>query len=696
MNIQIITAAPVWFTVLCLLAGAAVSAILYFRNHDSAFSRNAIIILALLRFAAFSIAAFLLLSPMVRITGRDVIKPTIIAGIDNSASMLHKTDSATLAAEVKNMISILKNQLGDDYMLDVVSFGTQVDDSLKLSFSESKTDIAAFLKQADSRYFNRNLGAVVLISDGIFNSGENPVYTARNAEAPVFTVKMGDTAVSRDLIISRINHNRFAYKGNRFPIEIIVHARELPGEKSKLSISHEGKLLIEKEFVVSSANQVITFPLFIEADETGLKKFRIAADVVGGEINTENNVRDIYIEVREMRQKIAIIAAAPHPDLAAFMRALNKSNNFEASLFMINDFAGKPEDYSAVIFHQLPSSNLTSKKNLPEEVIRLNVPAMFVLGPQSDIAAFNRLSTGISITGQTAAINEALPVLNNSFPLFLASSQLQKLFQELPPLSVPFANYQVSNSTYTMAFQGIGQLTTNMPLVAYSQTASNRYAFVAGEGLWKWRMTDYLVNGNHDAFDELVSKSVQYLAQDAEKGKFRIYWNNYYTENEPVEFSARLFNEADEPITTPEIELTLTNESGKEFKFSFLPLDDSYLLKIGALLPGLYSFSATTDPGTGKLTKTGSFVVNALSLEDVNTVADHNTLNVIAESSNGKSFFASQINDLVAVIKAADDIKPVVYERKRYTELTDLFGLLLILFILLGLEWFIRKYLGSY
>lgn len=696
MNLQIITAAPVWFTVLCLMAGAVVSAILYYRQRDSAFSRKAVIVLALLRFAAFSIAAFLVLSPMVRITGREVLKPAIVVGIDNSASMLHKTDSAALAGEFQKMISILQDQLSDDYILDFISFGTNAEDSLKLTFSENKTDIAAFLSQANSRYFNRNMGAVILMSDGIFNSGENPVYTARNIEAPVFSVKMGDTAVSRDLIINRINHNRFAYKGNRFPIEILIHARELAGERSKLSISHDGKILTEKEFVVNSSNQVITLPLFIETDDTGLKKYRIAVEDVGGEINKENNVRDIYIEVREMRQKIAIISGAPHPDLAALMRALNKSNNFEASLFMANDFTGKPEEYSAVIFHQLPSLNLLFKKNLPEEVVRLNIPAMFLLGSQSDIAAFNRLSTGIIITGQTAAINEALPVLNNSFPLFLASSQLQKLFQELPPLSVPFANYQVSNSTYTLAYQGIGQLTTNMPLVAYSQTASNRYAFFAGEGIWKWRMADYQLNGNHDAFDELVSKTVQYLAQDTEKGRFRVYWNNYFTENEPVEFSARLFNAADEPIITPEIDLTLINEAGKEFNYSFLPLDDSYQLKIGTLLPGLYRFSATTDPGTGKLSKTGSFVVNALSLEDINTVADHNTMNVIAESTNGKSFFASQIDDLVADIKAADNIKPVVYERRRYTELTDLFGLLLVLIILLGLEWFIRKYLGSY
>lgn len=609
--------------------------------------------------------------------------------------MIKGKDSVFLSDRLPEFLSKIKSDIGNQYDVKFFIFGQNVVESDTADFSDGKTDISSLLSVVNSRYYNRNLGAMILLSDGIYNSGENPLYQARNLTFPVFPVKFGDTTVNRDLIISKVNHNRYAYKGNQFPVEVLVHAREAAGESTRLVVTSEGEEIFSRNISVSSGNQVFTIPLLIEAKESGLKKYRIVVEAISGEISRENNVRDIFVEVKEMRQKIAVVANSPHPDLAALKRALEYSNNFEAEMFFVDNFTANIADYSLFVLHQLPSASNQSTR-LMEELTRFKIPALFILGSQTDIPRLNRMQAGVSLVGYNNSSNEALPALNRNFPLFIITEQMDNLFAELPPLVSPFGNYQISNATYSLAHQKIGQLITELPLVAFAQTADVRYGFIAGEGIWKWRMHDFSTNGNHYTFDDFVVKSVQYLSQQTEKGRFRVFWNNYYAENDPVEFSARLYNDSDQPITGPEVRIIITSDQDKDFNYSFSINDESYHLQIGSLPAGLYSFRAETDPGTRVLVKTGNFVVTSLILEDVNTVADHRLLDAIASETGGVSFFQGEVDKISETIRNRDDIKPVVYSKRRYTDLVDFYPLLILLILMMGVEWFLRKYSGSY
>ena len=695
MGFQIISGLPFWFVMLCLAMGAAVAAILYFRNKTSGFSKSLVILLAVLRFISFSLIAFLLLSPLIKTIGRSTEKPTVVIGVDNSSSMFAGNDSLFLSSDLPKFYEQLKSGLANNFEVRFYTFGQDVVQSDKPDFKDAKTDISSFISSINTEFYNRNLGAMVLLSDGIYNAGENPLYALRNSMYPVFTVKFGDTTVKRDLIISGVNHNRYAYKGNRFPVEVKVHAREAAGASTNLTVYQDGKEIFSRPIKVSSANQVFTIPFFIEAGETGLKKYSIALEAIPDEINTTNNRREIFVEIKEMRQKVALVAASPHPDLAALKRALENSNNYQVDLFMAADFNAKVTDYSLFILHQLPSAANQSNR-LTDEIIKNKIPVLFILGSQSDLSRLNQFKTGLTLSGFNQSTNEALPMLNKDFPLFMLSTQMEKLFAVLPPLISPFANYQISNATYILAYQKLGQAITNIPLIAFTQTAEVRYGIIAGEGIWKWRMQDFATNATHQTFDDLINKTVQYLSQPGDKGNFRLYWNNYYAENEPVDFSARLYNDTDEPITGPEVEMQITNEDGKEFNYSFTTNGLIYQLSAGSLPAGLYSFKAQTDPGTGVVIRSGNFVVSPLNLEDVNTVANHRLLNAMASETGGTSFVPADVQKIIEVIKNREDIKPVVYSKKRYTDLVDFFPLLMLIILLMGVEWFLRKFHGSY
>lgn len=695
LGLQLVAGYSLWLLPLCLALGAGIAAVLYYRNTSDDFSGPLVWLLSVFRFVAGSLIAFLLLSPMVKTIVRTTEKPAVVIGIDNSRSMLLNPDSAFVKNELNNRVGKLSDILSKDFEIIRYTFGDEVNSGDTVDYSGNLTDIADFIKQVKNRFYNRNLGAVIMATDGIYNSGSDPSYLVRDISYPIYTINIGDTNQHRDLLIKRINYNRLAYKGNRFPIEIIVQGYESTGESSLLKVTQGGAEVYSQELRFVSDKQVITIPVMANAGESGKLRFNISLGVLKDEVNVTNNTREIIVEVRESRQKIAIVANAPHPDLAAVERAIGNSNNFETELFFADNFTKNAADYSLFILHQLPSQTNQASR-LISELSRFKIPVLYILGNQSDIVGFNNQRTGLSLTAFNGIFNESTPLLNSSFPLFITSENLKLLLREAPPLFSPMAKYALGNAAYVYAYQGIGASATAMPLIFFNQNPDRRMGVIAGEGIWRWRLTDYSKNNNQNAFDELIGKMVQYLAMKDEKSRFRVSVRDYYAENENIEFGATLFNESYELINDKTVTMIIIGEDKKQYEFEFSPLEDTYFLNAGNFPPGIYSYEARAETGTGVLKQQGTFIITALNLEDINTVANHRLLNTIASVSGGTGISPDKIEDLAEMIKSRDDMKPVTYARKRFTDLISFFPLLMLILTMLGVEWFLRKYHGSY
>ncbi len=142
--------------------------------------------------------------------------------------------------------------------------------------------------------------------------------------------------------------------------------------------------------------------------------------------------------------------------------------------------------------------------------------------------------------------------------------------------------------------------------------------------------------------------------------------------------------------------MTISGDDGNKYEFEFSAIGEAYTLNAGSLRPGLYEYTATAGSGIDMLTQRGSFVVTALNLEDINTVANHQILNRLSYLTGGKSISPAETASLAELISSREDMKPVTYTRKRYTDLLNFYPLLLLIIGLLGAEWFLRKYHGSY
>ncbi len=633
---------------------------------------------------------------MIRTVKRTVIKPAIIIGIDNSSSIVMNEDSAFYRKEFLKGIGNLKEDLGDDYEVHTYNFGEGLSVDRSPDFKDQLTDISSLFNEVGTRYFNRNIGAVIVASDGIYNSGSDPIYEVRNSRFPVYTINLGDTTSRKDIRIQKVVHNKTAFKGNLFPIEITIQAIEVQGEKATVSIIDGDETVFTHDISITSNNQVIIVPALLNADETGLKRLRILVDELEGEVNTGNNARDIFIEVMENKIRIALISDAPHPDVAALQRVIESSNNFELELYMASEFAGKnPEAFSLIILNQLPSvkNAFTAQMN---NIIKSNTPLMFIIGGQSNVQTLNSFDLGLSLTNFKGSYNEALPSVNQSFSLFLYNEAQKRLLEGVPPLVSPFASYNIANSVQVFASQTIGPTVTNMPLILFNEKQGKRISIISGEGIWRWRIYDYMQNSSHTNFDNLIIKVFQYLTAQTDKSRFRVNWNNFYAENENIEFGALLLNESYEPVTEPEVTMEITDENGQNFDYSFSSGNQRYNIKVGTFPPGMYTFEAKANFPGEVMVKRGTFVVTAVKMEDINLLANHKLLNTMASESGGKSYYPSNFSALSSDIKAREDVKSVTYTRRNYMDLIDYYPLMILLFLLLGAEWLLRKYSGSY
>ncbi|MES3018546.1 MAG: hypothetical protein V4721_12235 [Bacteroidota bacterium] len=675
----------------CLALGIGYAAVLYSSSsHLKKLLRNS---LFALRALAVTILSFLLFAPLVRNVATTVEKPLIIIAQDNSASILvSKTKDFNDKAYVADLKK-LQEELSEDYDVRSFSFGGSVKDGLDLTFNSPVTDISSVFKLIEDQFSNRNIGALIIGSDGIYNRGPNPEYEARNLKSSIYTVAMGDTVAKRDLLISNVNYNNITYLDNQFQVEITVEAYQAPGSSSVLTVSDKGGVVFSRAIAINSNEFRLTVPVTLLAKSKGIQQYDIRLSPISNELSVRNNAQTIFVEVIDGRQKILILANSPHPDIAAIKQSVEINKNYSVKTSFAGDVSRTDiEEAGLVILHQLPS--LT---NNAQDILKMVAakPLLHVLGAQSNVAGFSASQSimGITSTGNT---QEVVASFEPDFYAFTLSDANKQRIRNFAPLITPFGNYGLKGPGSVMMSQQVGKVVTKMPLLVFGEDAQRKMAVLAGEGIWRWRLEDFQESGNHEAIDELIGKTVQYLSTREDQRKFRVYPSkNSFDENEHVLLNAELYNNAFELVNTPDVNISLTGKSGKSYSFVFSRTTNAYSLVAGVLPAGQYSYTARTELGKDKHTAGGQFVITQQQAEFKQTRANHQLLYALAQQGGGKMVFPLQVRDIAKFIKANENVKTVAYEDRKYEEPINIKLVFFVILALLSIEWFSRKRNGE-
>jgi hypothetical protein len=691
LNINIVTEYPLWLGVLCILLGAAYAFVLYRREDKlKEVSLRVVRLMGMLRFILVSLLAFLLLSPLVKTLFNKVEKPVIVIAQDNTTSILLNKDSTFYQNQYLKNLERLKVQLGENYEVKSYTFGSELVEGNKIDYSKKITDLSRVLEELSNKFYSRNVGALILATDGLFNQGANPVFS-KGIEFPIYTIALGDTSAQRDIVLKEVIHNKLTFLGNKFPLEIEINAKECKGKSTTLSIVHNNKKIVEKSYDIIEEDFSVSENLLLEANKIGVQHYRVTLSTVKNEISVINNVEDIYIEVLDGRQNVLVIANAPHPDVKAIKLSIESNENYKVTTLLSDEFDGNIKPYSLIVLHQIDEMDASLQK-----VLSSNVSVLYILGGQSNIKRFNQLNSGLNIANTRNKFNEILPSVADNFPLFTISENAANMINDMPPVIGSFGSYQLTSEGYVLLNQKIGSVVTENPLLVFFQENDKKVGVLAAEGIWRWRMQDYLRNGNHDNFNELINKAVQFLSVKEDKSKFRIITDNNYYENEEILLNGELYNESYELVNNPEIKISFTEENGANYNFVFNRTSTAYILNAGILPAGFYTYKARVSFGAKDYTALGKFQVKPLLLESNNTVADHQLLQNIAEKFGGKLYNSNELGRIPKEINSNDNIASVIYEENDIMEIINLKWIFFVLLSLLSLEWFLRKRNGAY
>jgi hypothetical protein len=680
---KIIVNSPWYFFLLSLLIGLVASTLLYYKNKkNTEVPKNVIYFLFVLRFFSITLITLFLLSIFLKQVKNETQNPIILFAIDNSSSMVMQKDSLEVKKDLLTKLENLKNSISKNFEVKSILFGDKTISSPKNpNFNDKETDISNLISEIENNFSNQNIGALIIVSDGIYNKGSNPLYTAEKLNFPIYPIALGDTSEIKDVAIQKINHNQVAYLGNSFPAEVIVSAKNFKDKEAVVSLL-QGQIEKAKQTVkINSDNFLATCNFTFNANTVGLLKYTVKVSVLNGEKNSLNNQQSFVVEVIDNKEKILLLATAPHPDIAAIKEAILNSTSYEVDYSLSSEFKKSIKPYSLIIFH----GALTNQNTIINDC-KINSIPFWIINP---LSAENL--SGVKINSAINKFNDAESYLNNSFGLFTISDELKKFVKELPAVKTFFGNYDLGNGSNVLIKQRIGSVETENPILIFTEINGLKNSVFIGDGLWKWRMRDFAEHTNHNLFNELITKSVQYLAVKSDKSFFRISALKTINENETIEIDAEVYNKSYELITEPDVTLTLSNSDGKKFNYTFGKTTNAYKLNIGLLPFGEYKYDAKVKVNGELFVKHGSLIVKEIFSEKINTVADHQLLFSMAKRTGGKLFYKNELEKLESELLKNDQIKPITYSQNNTTSLIDLKWLFWLILIFLSIEWYFRK-----
>ncbi len=361
----------------------------------------------------FSIIAFLIFSlfaPEITLKSRKESKFKILIDLSKSLKPVEQ--------DLKKIIKKIKNL---DINFEIVAFGDKVREFKEVKCEDKHTDISSAL------LFAHDSQGILLITDGFFNTGENPLKVCRKLNIPVSVLAIGKTPQKIEL--SKIIAPEELFADEKAKISVFLKNKEKSPIKLNLILFINDKKIKEKKLELKPYEEKEE-KFDLSFSSVGLKKVKITADY-----GKEKVTAIRLLKVKEPR-KILFIADKP-------------SWNFKFLKINLEKERGIKFDYKVKLSREKIFQKITSKdydllicdrKDIDANILKLAQKFLFIGKCNRSLSPFvfsdKKIEGNLKceFMGKEIEINTAedIQFLKPMTKVYARIKGIKKVFGELP------------------------------------------------------------------------------------------------------------------------------------------------------------------------------------------------------------------------------------------------------------------------
>lgn len=702
--------------ILLLALAAAGLAVLFYRFTLPPLPGRWRYVLSALRALALIGLVMMLFEPILRLVHSDDLKPVIAVLVDNSESMTISDAGRVRSSGVGSLLSSGKfRDLSPDAIVRYYLFSSKLGPPLasapdSLHPSGPSTDLSEVFAELRQQAPKDNIRAAVLVTDGNYTTGRNPLYAAGELGMPVYTVGVGDTSEQKDILVEKVLTNNLAYAGTRFPMDVTVKSTGFSGENVEVDLLEGSAVIDRKVLQLVEGSHEYEVKLFAEPKDEGTKKYTIAVSKLPGELTERNNTRTLFIKVLRSRLRIVIFAGAPSADVAAVRQALTEDQRLNVKAFVQNAAAGFYEGNpnaslldSADCFVLIGFPSAATPGGIVREIaVRCETgkkPLLFLNGLSTDYPKLRALESDLPFTWSGPSRNEmmvfaAVPDRQKHHPLVRLEGEItEESWRELPPVYKTQTTFHARAEAEVLAAVKYQTFTLDEPAVLTRDIARQKTVAVTVHGIWRWRLLAQDKPETRQFLPLFLTNAVRWLTTQEDDKRVRITpVKETFTTAEPAELTAQVYDDQLRPADDATVKVEL-DRSGEKFPVEFSAVGNGrYEGSISGLAEGDYTFTGKASSETGTYGEDkGKFSVGQVNVEFLETRMNKPLLEQIADRTGGAYADAAEVAQIGEHFRAGPKLSSKVIIQTSEIELWNWRYVAAVLILLFAIEWFLRK-----
>lgn len=691
---------PAWIYLLIFL-GTSVLAWWSYKDYQS-IAAGKLYLLIGLRTTVFFVLVALLLNPYIKTERHYTEPPGLLVMLDNSASTGIEKTGYKGVQSYEEVIDALGFRDSSSIRFNFFTIGSETKPAKlsALTFDARQTNLAQAMHMAKAN--ESDASAAIVISDGIFTKGQNPVFETTDINIPVFTVGLGDTTTKKDILVQSVSSNSTGYLNTRLPVSVNVSSQGFSGIPFQVQLRDGNEIISSKSIRPDLSSQVHELSFMLPLDNEGLQQYEIFIPKLAAEWTSDNNSQRFSVHVKDAKQHILSLAFEVHPDVKYIRSLLATDENtkltkrtwLKNNRFIEGKLHADPDSTDLIVIHGYPSTGLSSEVENQLAKLVSEKPFIVTATPLFNARRFEQEITSlpVSVSGRLRYSPVTItPARNASSHPIMELPNLS--YSELPTLSSPIESISstpVATTLFNSVYQGKN---IQQPVLVVQEIGNRRMAFITSYG-W-FRFNQNINSQIRDFGRQLILNTISWTATEPDNELLEVEpVQTTFNGTQNVIINAYLSNERDQVENDATIGLTISSGETESRHYSMENIGSGrYRLDLGILPEGVYSFEATARKGDRTIDmQKGEFAVSQSNAEFVNIRRNDTVLRQIAERTGGTYLPYDSLSGFWKNLQNQGLLK-----QKRSVE-TNFFypyqhiGWFVVVILLLTIEWIIRKY----